>query len=369
MVVNGQQEPDRPRWASPALLRTAALWVIVLAGSWWLLSELAAVLRPLLVAVFLGYILMPYYSRLRQRLPAPVAITLIAGATTAVLVGLAFAVYASLLDLSRELTNLQQQVGALVRDVTSWAASLPVIGPILRPAQQTDEQVANRVAGLATQGVFQTLNVAGGAMLEAAAAGLYLLFLLLESTYFPDRVRAAYEPERAEHILHVFGRINGAIISYLKAKVKSSLVLAIPVGLVLAVLGVKFWLLWAVVTFLCNFIPYIGSVVGYSLPAAFAFVQFGMRWEPITTAAILLAIHVGFATVFEPMILGRAIGLSPLVILAALSVWGLLWGLPGMVLAVPLTVVLKIVFENLDATRSLALLLSGKEPGPKVTEE
>jgi AI-2 transport protein TqsA len=77
-------------------------------------------------------------------------------------------------------------------------------------------------------------------------------------------------------------------------------------------------------------------------------------------AAVLLAVWHGLsASVIEPMILGRAVGLSPLVILAALSVWGLLWGLPGMFLAVPLTVVLKIVFENIEATRPVARLLSG----------
>jgi AI-2 transport protein TqsA len=92
---------------------------------------------------------------------------------------------------------------------------------------------------------------------------------------------------------------------------------------------------------------------------AFAFLQYDVGWRPVAMAGVLLAVHVGSATVAEPMILGRAVGLSPLVILAALSVWGMLWGLPGMFLAVPLTVVVKIVCEHIEATRPVARLLSG----------
>ena len=185
------------------------------------------------------------------------------------------------------------------------------------------------------------------------------MFLLLESARFPDRVRAAYPPDRADRILKVFGRINAGIISYLKAKVLSSLLLSVPVGGVLAVCGVRFALVWGVLTFLCNFIPYVGSVVAYLLPVGFAAVQFGLTGPTFTAAGVLLGLHLLGAAVVEPTVLGRAVGLSPLVILAALSLWGTLWGVPGMFLAVPLTMVIKIVCENLDGARPAARLLGG----------
>ena len=139
---------------------------------------------------------------------------------------------------------------------------------------------------------------------------------------------------------------------------KSSLVLALPVGVILWAVGVKFALLWAVLTFLCNFIPYIGSVIAYTLPVGFAFLWYGLQWEPIVAAILLLGCHVASAAVVEPMILGKAVGLSPLVILASLAFWGLLWGIPGMFLAVPLTVVAMIVMDHFESTRPAAKLLS-----------
>ena len=204
------------------------------------------------------------------------------------------------------------------------------------------------------------LNVVAVGLPEAFAAGLYLLFLLLESARFPDRVRTAYPQPRAEQILHVFGRINSAIVGYLKAKVKSSLLLALPVGGVLVGFEVRFAFLWVVLTFVCNFIPYIGSVVACALPIGFAFLQFESWITATVLGGLVLTFHILSASVVEPMLIGRAVGLSPIVILSALAVWGVLWGLPGMFLAVPLTVVVKIALENVEITKPMARLLSGE---------
>ena len=345
----------RTRPAKTDALRTAAYWVTVAAGSWWILGQLAAVLRPMLLAALLGYVLVPYYRRLRHRLPPAVAVGLLAGVTTLVLLGLVGAVYGSLLGFRDEVPALQDSASKAVRrgiDLVNDHIPAWVRGDAGRPVEE-------KFGELLTEGTRQALGAVGGGVVEALTAGLYLLFLLGESERFPRRVRAAYPPDRADRILHVAGRINAAIVSYLKAKVKSSLVLAVPVWLVLTVLGVKFAVLWAILTFLCNFIPYLGSVVAVTLPVGFAFLQLDLGVRPVLVAVLLLGCHFASATVVEPLILGRAVGLSPLVILAALAVWGLLWGLPGMFLAVPLTVVLKLVAENLDAARPAARLFAG----------
>jgi len=347
---------DPTRWASISTLRMGAYAVIIAAGSWYLLGQLASVLRPLLLAAFLGYVLMPYYNRLRKHVPVPVAIVVLVGGTTLVLLGLVAVITGNLYDLTEQWPKLQGKVFAWTYRISDWVYSLPMVGPKADGARPPEKLVADTI----TDGLLKLLDFVRVGLPEAFAAGLYLLFLLLESTRFPERVRRAYPEERAERILDIFGRINAAIISYLKAKVKSSLMLAMPVGLLLLAFDVPFALLWTVLTFVCNFIPYIGTVVAYALPVVFAFVQFDAGTRAIMLAIVLLAFHIVSATLIEPMWIGRAVGLSPLVILAALSMWGLLWGLPGMFLAVPLTVVLKIAFENIEITRPLGRMLSGE---------
>lgn len=346
--------PHPTRWRDPDTVRTVLLVVIAAAAGWYLLLQLSPVLRPLMTAAFLAYVLVPYHSRLRHHVGTPASLGIIAGLTAAVLVVLAFVTYASVLALSDDLPELQKRAGELtvraereLSDRAPWA--LPSDGKPTR--ERVNEQLGRVVRPL--------LNAAADVALEGCVVALYLLFLLLEGARLPDRVRRAYEPDRADEILQIAGQVNAAVISYLKAKVKSSLVLAAPVGLALWGVGVKFALLWAVLTFLCNFIPYIGAVVAYALPVGFAFLWFGPTWQPFAAAGLLLVCHVGSASVVEPLIIGRAVGVSPLVILGSLAVWGLLWGVPGMFLAVPLTVVSILVMDHFEQTRPVARLLKG----------
>jgi AI-2 transport protein TqsA len=343
-----------PRWRDPLILRTVAYAIVILAGSWWLLGQLQTVLRPLLVAVFMCYVLLPYYAGLRRsRVPGAVSIALLAGVAAGILVVLALLVYGSLLGLSDELPELRRRAVEVGTGITDY---LQQTVPWLKLNASDGRRPEEYAADAAARAVRTAANSAAGGLLEAGAAGLYLLFLLLGAERLPGRVRAAYPPHEADTILAVAGRINSAVISYLRAKVKSSLILAVPIGVVLYALDVKFALLWAVLTFLCNFIPYIGSIVAYCLPVGFAVLQQGWGPGPFAAAGLLLALHIGSATVFEPYFIGRAVGLSPLVILAALAVWGTLWDLPGMFLAIPLTVVVKIVLENIALTRPVAKL-------------
>lgn len=347
----GTSAPDARPTSSP--LQTAAAVLVIAAIAWFLLKELAPVLRPLLLAIILAYVLLPYHSWLRKRVTAPVSIVLLASFTAAALFGLALAVYLSVLGLNDELPRLQLRVETLTRQVEERVVDLAP-----QFLDESEGSLGKQLGGLAALAARPVLNAAGAALIEAGVVGLYLVFLLLEASRFPDRVRAAYVPERASEILRLAGQVNAAIISYLKAKVKSSLILAVAAAIVLAALGVRFAFLWAVLTFLCNFIPYIGSVIAFCLPVGFAVLQLEPGWKPAAAAALLLACHAASGAIVEPMLLGKAVGLSPLVILGSLAFWGLLWGIPGMFLAIPLTVVAVIVMNHFAATRPVARLLS-----------
>ncbi len=349
--------PDAPpRWRDPAAVRTAAVVVVAAAAGWWLLRELAPVVRPLLFAVVIGYVILPYHARLRTRVSGAASLALLGGVAVAVVAALGVAVYASALGLAEELPALQKRAVGLLHGADDWVrANAPWAFGSAADGKQIEERLAGAAAGAASP----VLGAAAEVLGEALVVGLYLVFLLVEAARFPERVRAAYTPERADEILKLAGDVNAAIVSYLKAKVLSSLVIAVPVGLLLAVFGVRFALLWAVLTFLCNFIPYIGSVAAYLLPVGFAFLQLPLGWQPVVLALLVLGCHLTSASVVEPTLLGKAVGLSPLVILGSLAFWGLLWGISGMFLAVPLTVVAVIVMGHFDTTRPLARLLGG----------
>src|SRR5262249_61202019 len=106
--------------------------------------------------------------------------------------------------------------------------------------------------------------------------------------------------------------------------------------------------MWGVLVFLFNFIPYIGSFVAVSLPIILSFLQYAEEpWKPLLITLLLLLIQRVVDNYIEPRLTGRKLGLSPLIILLSLAFWGWLWGVVGMILAVPLTVIGTIILETL----------------------
>ncbi len=185
-----------------------------------------------------------------------------------------------------------------------------------------------------------------------------MIFVLQSSSHLPNRIRSSFSSERARGILEITQSINRAISEYLVVKVKASLLVGIPVGLACWAFGITGAVTWGMVTFFGNFVPYLGALVAIVPPLVLAFLEYPSFGAPILFALILLSIHGVTANLIEPTMTGKALGLSPLVVLIGLAFWSLLWGFVGMVLAVPLTVIFKIVLEQTPATRPLALLIS-----------
>jgi predicted PurR-regulated permease PerM len=119
--------------------------------------------------------------------------------------------------------------------------------------------------------------------------------------------------------------------------------------------------MWGVLIFLFNFIPYIGSLVAVSLPIILSFLQYADEpWKPLLITVLLLLVQRVVDNYIEPRLTGRKLGVSPLIVLLSLAFWGWLWGIVGMILAVPLTVIGKIILENIPETKPLATLLSNE---------
>jgi AI-2 transport protein TqsA len=140
--------------------------------------------------------------------------------------------------------------------------------------------------------------------------------------------------------------------------VLSSLVTALPVVAILWAFGVSFPGMWGVLAFVANFIPYVGSLIALVLPVLLALLELEPLWQPLAVVSLLLLVQFVTNNFVEPRLTARAVDLSPLVVLIALAFWGLCWGAVGMVLAVPLTVMLRVMWEYFALTRPLARLMA-----------
>lgn len=189
---------------------------------------------------------------------------------------------------------------------------------------------------------------------------VYLIFLLLEQRTFGNKIKAIIrDPKRQEDVFELIDKMRSDIRSYVGIKVLTSTATGLISYVVLKIVGVDFASFWAVLIFLLNFIPTIGSIIATLFPSLLTLVQFDTLGPFIVTISVLTGVQFCIGSLIEPKLMGNRLNLSPIVILLSLGLWGSIWGIPGMFLCVPITVILMIICSYFPATRPVAILLSG----------
>jgi predicted PurR-regulated permease PerM len=188
---------------------------------------------------------------------------------------------------------------------------------------------------------------------------LYTLFLLVEQHTFPYKLAALQlNKERRARLLGVIDKLNRAIRAYVGVKFAASFATGLLSYFVIEYAGVDFAVLWAFSIFALNFIPTIGSIVATILPSLMALVQFDYLTPFLIVAIGVGLIQLCIGGLLEPRLYGDALNISPFVIIFSLILWGLLWGVVGMLLCVPITFTLITFLAQFESTRPVAVLLS-----------
>ncbi|NND81014.1 MAG: AI-2E family transporter [Gammaproteobacteria bacterium] len=189
---------------------------------------------------------------------------------------------------------------------------------------------------------------------------LYVLFLMLEQGTFQKKMIALLPNKaRRESVTSILRHAQEDIQTYLWIKTLTSATTGLVSYFVLRLVDVDFAGFWAFTIFLLNYIPTIGSIVATFFPALIALIQFNTATEFFIVLIAVGAIQVVVGNFMEPKLMGSSLNLSPLVVMLSLTLWGSLWGVAGMFLSVPITVMMLIVFAHFERTRYLAILLSG----------
>ncbi|WP_181898445.1 AI-2E family transporter [Alteromonas aestuariivivens] len=203
----------------------------------------------------------------------------------------------------------------------------------------------------------------GGVLSNLFLILLTVIFMLFEAESIPQRLHIAMaDPQmKMQHIDRFIRSVN----SYLAIKTMVSLATGVFIGVWLYVMDVDHFMLWAVLSFMLNYIPNIGSIIA-ALPAVLiAFVQYGLASAGLAALGFVL-VNTIMGNLVEPRLMGRGMGLSTLVVFLSLIFWGWLLGTVGMLLSVPLTMVVKIALESREESKWLAVLLSSEaEPAPQ----
>ena len=250
-----------------------------------------------------------------------------------------------------------EQVETLEAALGGWLARFGLQGP------QFD--VAEFLPSLLLGFLRQLVENLGLILANGFLIILTMVFMLLEVSSFPTKMRVAFGEAEATEARANFGKVGTAVRRYVVLKTVISLATGLSVMGLTALLGINYPILWGVIAFLLNYVPNIGSFFAAVPAVLLAWLQIGPG-TAVLAAAGYLAINIFWANVVEPRVMGYSVGLSTLVVFASLVFWGWVLGPVGMLLSVPLTVMFRIVLGTSESTRWIAVLL-GSERSDELT--
>ena len=326
---------------------TLACLVVVLAG----LGAAGGFFLPVIVGLFIAIVSTPVMDALRRlRVPRVLAIILTVLLDVAVLAGLIALLAGSLSGLEGALPRYSTAVERLIASSVAWLSGRGV------PIEARDlDGMGNPAWMIAFVGdLFSKLT---SFVSDAFLVVLLVVFLLFE--FEPARAKLAILLGASRQV-EKLAQASSKIQRYLVVKTLLSTVTGLLFGFWLWVVGVDFPLLWAVLAFLLNYIPSIGPTIATVPPVAIALLTLGPG-AAIAAAVGCLLVNVIVGNVFEPRMMGEALGLSTFVVFVSMLFWGWLWGPVGALLAVPLTMLVRDLLETSEGTRWLAVMLGSSD--------
>ena len=336
-----------PQNKTSALMILAAI-VVVIYG----MQMAKVVLVPFLIAVFLALITVrPMLWLQKHRVPAILAALLIVTMIMLILAMLGMILGTSIGDFTAALPGYQARLDRIVDGVVTFIAKYFQNG-------ESAESLGDMVdPGWAMGFAASILNSLKDVLTNTFLIFFTMIFILLEASSIQTKVEAAFgrsktSLERPRLFLNNLGR-------YLGIKTIVSFATGLCAGILTWSVGVDFPLLWAMLTFLLNYVPTIGSIIAAVPAVLLALVQLGPG-EAGAIAIGFAAINVVFGNFVEPRLMGYGVGISPLIVFVGLVFWGWVFGPVGMLLSVPLTMTLKLALESKESTRWVAILLGSE---------
>ncbi len=323
-----------------------------------ILQELRSVLLPFFVAVMFSFIFQPVVTFLKsKKIPTAVSLLVVLLSLALVLFLVGLLLYSSARSFTTAFDRYEDRIESIGQSATDGLRQLveEPLGVDIDELDVSELFQVSTITSMVSSGVGTFFNFVANAFLVI----LFMLFLLGSSGDLDIKLKRAYPDEVAQRISGVAQNVSKQVRQYLAAKTLVSAITGFLIFLVLLIFGVDFPVFWGFMAFLLNFIPNIGSLVAVIFPFLLSLLQFDTLTIPILAFILMQVVQTVMGNVVDPKLMAFSLNLSPLLVLVSLIFWGWLWGITGMILAVPLTAMIKIFFENIEPLRPIAVLMGG----------
>ncbi len=255
-------------------------------------------------------------------------------------------------------------VETLMESYPTYHANVDVIVEKINGIFQIDiyHDIAEKLKNFEFGSILQSIaDEVSGIFGDVVMIMLYALFIISEESSFSIKLKKLFPTaSNYESASNILNKINTSVSDYVRLKTLISLLTGVVSYIFLFAMGVDAPFFWALLVFFLNYIPTVGSLIATIFPAIFSLLQFGEFTPFLIILAGLGVLQWFIGNILEPKIMGSSLNISPLVTILSLIVWGSICGITGMLLSVPITVVLVIIFSKFESSKSVAILLSEK---------
>jgi len=331
------------------------LLIIVVPLIFYLLKILGFILIPLVSSLFIALLFLPLMRWLTKRkIPNFISIIIV----LFIFIG-TFLIGGEIIKLaSREI--VQTQDAFLIKAQVKISDLVHVIDDFLGLKYTNDGNFINLFINNDDFGKSfgSTISLIGNTVSMLLMTAFFVVLWLAESINFYKILSGSIFKQQYASV-KTFMKIENDLIKFVKVKFFISALTGIGFGLACYFFNVSFPIFWGLVAFLLNFVQMIGSVVSVILLSVFAFVELDPTSTLLFFILTITLVQVAFGSVCEPIFMGKSFSINVIAILVSLMLWGYIWGVPGLIMSIPITVFLKIIFEQFPNTKFISSLLSG----------
>ena len=320
----------------------------------WLLTLLKFVFLPLVIAIFISFLLSPLVAWLtKHKMPQVLAVVLAIALTAMLLYLTGTIILKSLVSFESEFPRYEEKIESMIEQAEKLAK--------LNVSPQSEDRLREELSRLDLSSIVgSTLGSFFSLLTHILFTFVFTIYFLMGTPALPAKVRRAFSPEQAEQINEAIINIGDQVQGYIWAKTLTSVVTGGVMIIVCLIFGIDFPITWGFFTFLLNFVPTFGAIIASIPPPLLALIDTGSWITALWVVLTLIAVMIALGNLIEPKILGESVNLSPLVALFALIFWGWLWGPAGMIVAVPVTAMIKFTCDHVEALRPIGVLMGGK---------
>ncbi|GAB2941960.1 AI-2E family transporter [Hymenobacter coalescens] len=334
----------------------------------YILHELDAILLPIAFSAVFTLLLLPISRWLEaHKVPRVLAIVICLLLVLLIVTGIILGFGSQLTQFRDELPKLQVKVLEFFNQAQNWAHDKFGYKPM--SIEEVKDSTVKALKKSGTTYLGTTLNTTTDVLSNLAQVLIYIFCFL----YYRDHLRQFMfrfvAPDKRTTVLNTVDSIQTVVQAYITGLVKVIIIVAILNGIGLVALGVKFAVFFAVFASVLAVIPYIGIMIGAALPAIITLVETGSPLQAALVIGVFVVVQFLEGNFITPMITGTSVSINPLAAILALILGAALWGTPGMILSIPLTAILKVVFDAYKPLEPFGFLLGDVAEGEDSTKK